>query len=225
MPRKYRKRVVPKIEDKFGRLTIKELFVREDGKTCAKCLCECGQYSYPRATSLVQGRITSCGCWKAEKAAERTKIRNFKFGRGNHSNRLYRIWAAMRNRCNNPNNSWYKYYGGKGIIVCKLWNSYIAFEDWALNNGYAEGLTLDRVNVNDNYKPENCRWATRKVQARNRSNNRIDTVKITAFNETKTLSDWLDDSRCAVKNGTTICYRIGAGWTPEEAISKKSERR
>lgn len=86
----------------------------------------------------------------------------------NGKTRLYRIWMNMRQRCNNPNKPCYASYGAKGITVCDTWNDYLAFKKWALNNGYAADLTIDRYpNVTGNYEPNNCRWATKTAQSRN----------------------------------------------------------
>lgn len=216
----------PIVGDEFGRLTIKEKFFDEEKrKTYAICDCSCGKETKQRLTSLVQGTIVSCGCWKAEKASERISKQNFVHGKGNMNYRLYRIWSAMKTRCYNNKHISYQGYGGRGITICEEWLvSFDNFERWSLNNGYLDELTIDRIDNNKNYEPSNCRWVDMQTQAANRRNNRMDTVKVTAFGETKAVRSWLLDSRCSVKSMTTIVYRIGAGWTPEEAISKPSER-
>ena len=100
--------------------------------------------------------------------------------------RLYKIWLTMRSRCNNPNTINYKYYGGKGIRVCEEWNSFEAFYEWAMHNGYSDGLTLDRISSAENYEPVNCRWISLQEQQRNRSNN----IYITIDGVTKCLCEW-----------------------------------
>ena len=87
---------------------------------------------------------------------------------GDYKTSLYRRWAGMRNRCNNPNEPAYPNYGGRGISVCNEWNDYVTFKKWAIENGYDEKLTLERIDVNGNYEPSNCCWATRSVQSSNR---------------------------------------------------------
>ena len=100
--------------------------------------------------------------------------------------RLYSIWLTMRSRCNNPNTINYKYYGGKGIKVCNEWDSFAVFHEWAIRNGYSEGLTLDRISSDKNYEPTNCRWISLPDQQRNRSNN----IYITINGVTKCGNEW-----------------------------------
>lgn len=120
----------------------------------------------------------------------------------------------MKQRCYNPNNKRYKYYGGRGITVCKEWDKFEAFEKWALSHGYQDGLTLDRIDVNGNYCPENCRWVTWKVQQNNKRNNTF----IAAFGEQHTLAEWEEISGV---NRSTIQKRIKKrGESPENAMMK-----
>ena len=114
---------------------------------------------------------------------------NPNFSHGIGKCRIYRIYTNMKQRCNNPNNHKYKRYGGRGIAICPEWNNphgLKAFYDWAMANGYSDNLTLDRIDVNGNYEPSNCRWTTNKIQSNNRTNNDI----ITYNGETHTLSEW-----------------------------------
>lgn len=118
--------------------------------------------------------------------------------KGNH---LYNSWRAMKSRCYNQNDKSYKWYGEKGIVVYDEWkNSYVKFKQWALNNGYEDGLTIERIDTNKNYEPENCCWKTIFEQANNRSDN----IKITYNGETKTLKQWAKQPGC----GPTKVYKI-----------------
>lgn len=133
--------------------------------------------------------------------------------------RLGSIYHNMKTRCTNPNYDKYEYYGGKGISICDEWmNSYDAFEEWALANGYTDELTLDRIDVNGNYTPKNCRWITWKEQANNKTTNRI----ITYNNETHTLQEWAD--KTGILCGT-IARRLDDGWSVHDALTKPVDKR
>src|SRR5438445_5671945 len=114
---------------------------------------------------------------------------------GQTKTRLYMMWAGMKQRCSNPRHEVYRYYGGRGIRVCDVWQeSFEAFRDWALSHGYRAGLQIDRKDANLDYTPENCRWVTKKVQA----NNRRDTNYAEIFGERKPVGEWASDPRCKV---------------------------
>jgi hypothetical protein len=132
--------------------------------------------------------------------------------------KLYRVWCSMKERCNNPHNKSFARYGGRGITVCEEWrNSFEVFYEWAIDNGYKEGLTIDRKDVNGNYEPKNCRWTTTAEQNRNYSKNHL----ITYQGETKCLSDWAD--YFGINRGT-ILFRIKQGKTLDEVFSKIDRR-
>lgn len=126
--------------------------------------------------------------------------------------RIYNIWRSMRQRCSNPKCINYKNYGGKGVSVCSEWEDVSKFAEWAYSNGYSENMTIDRINVNGDYTPDNCRWVTQKIQQNNRSNNRI----IECRGKKHTLSEWAEIthiSRC------TIHARIKKlGWSVEKSL-------
>ena len=129
--------------------------------------------------------------------------------------RLYRIWMAMRARCNCKNFIPYKHYGGRGITVCNEWNDYLVFKEWALSNGYEEHLSIDRIDHNGNYEPSNCRWSTAEVQANNKRNNHL----IAINGESHTLAEW---AKLSGVNYSTIRSRINRDkLKPEEALLKK----
>lgn len=127
------------------------------------CQCECGNTKMILGASLKNGLTKSCGCLHLEKNKEMfTK-------HGEYKTKLFAIHQAMLRRCTTPTHKNYHLYGGRGITVCVDWQDYVVFKKWAENSGYMEGLTLDRKNNNGNYEPENCRWATRITQSRNRN--------------------------------------------------------
>ena len=146
----------------FGRLSVLRRLSEDEGakRGCPKwlCQCECGKITHTASTKLVSGLTKSCGCLGLENATK-AKIKHGDARFNNHT-RLYRIWAAMHRRCNNPNVAAWKYYGGKGVKVCKTWKNYALFKKWALSNGYENTLTIDRINPSKDYTPKNCRWVT-----------------------------------------------------------------
>lgn len=205
---------------KFGRLTVlglAEPFVDKSGRKYETwhCQCECGNVRDIYVQHLIHGQSKSCGCLAKDTCGD-----NFRTHGKTHA-RLYNTWGCMRGRCNCKANPAYKNYGGRGITVCEEWDDYEKFEEWAMTNGYEEGLTIDRINNDKGYSPDNCRWATYKEQANNTRNTR----RFTVDGETKTASEWSE--MYGVPN-YEIFFRINHGWTEEEAIkiplhSKRTE--
>lgn len=201
---------------KFGRLTV----VRKSGRSKSghvmwECCCDCGAKRYVPGAYLRNGHTKSCGCYQADIVRESAK----KMGTANKRHgmshdRLHHIWTGMKQRCADNGVKDYQNYGGRGITVCQEWrDSFEAFRDWSLANGYRDDLTIDRINVNGGYEPENCRWITMEQQQRNRTNSRF----LTFNGETHTLAEWAEIT--GIRWGT-IKARLNSGWTTERTLTE-----
>lgn len=174
---------------RFGMLLVIGKDKVRDKTGCIKylCRCDCGNVVSVRSSSLNNGNTSGCGCRLYDTGE---KQRTYKHGMSR--DRLYTIWADMKDRCNNPKSGRYEYYGGRGITVCDEWcasDGFISFRDWALSNNYSDKLTIDRIDNNKGYSPDNCRWATVKEQALNTSRNH----RITFNGKTLTISEWAEE--------------------------------
>lgn len=163
---------------RFGRLTVIERAENKGHMTRWLCLCDCGNTTISQAANLRGGKTVSCGCFRYDRVRE---VCGKHDGRGT---RLYRIWKNMNSRCRCKSSSQYKDYGGRGISVCEEWRDFRIFQQWALANGYHEKLSIDRIDVNGNYTPDNCKWSTAKEQCRNKRNNHVVNGK--------TLAEWAE---------------------------------
>lgn len=194
---------------RFGRLVAVERdYSVESRKAHWICECDCGNKKTVRGDSL--GKVNSCGCLKEEQdKANLTANHTHKMS----GSKLYQAWTGMKQRCYNPNNQKYKNYGERGIRVCAEWKEDSnTFIEWALNNGFSENLTLDRIDVNGDYEPNNCRWITNQEQCENRTTN----VLVSYNGDTITLKRY---AQLTGKNYGTMVSRYQRGWSIEEVMN------
>lgn len=168
------------VGQRFGRLTvIKRAENSSSGHPKWECQCECGNIVVALGSNLKKGVTKSCGCLHKEVSTDRILLisENQKgknhplYKHGKSKSRIHWVWEQMKQRCHSPRNRNYKYYGGRGITMCPEWkDDFKAFHDWAMANGYLEGLTIDRIDNDRGYSPDNCRWVTQKQQIKNRRN-------------------------------------------------------
>ena len=190
--------------ERFGRLVV----IKRDHKDKNNnwywlCQCDCGKTPIFQGGALTSGRVKSCGCLKNEKFTERVTTH------GMTNTRIYKIWSGMKGRCYTPSSGGYNNYGGRGIKVCDEWigeNGFINFYNWSMKNGYNDNLTIDRIDVNGNYEPSNCRWTDNHTQ----QNNRRDCVYINILGKNYTIAEW---SNIVDIPTTTIARRIKDGIT------------
>lgn len=175
------------------------------------CKCDCGTIKEVAGLKLKSGNTRSCGCYNKETRKTAAK----KHGLSDH--RIYWIHSGMKDRCNNPNNSSFKDYGGRGIKVCDEWqNDFMSFYNWSMKNGYSEELSIDRIDVNGNYEPSNCRWSTFEEQGFNKRNNHL----ITINGVTKPLGMWAKESGL---NEGIIRGRIKMNWDEKDLLNPPTE--
>lgn len=185
---------------KFDRLTL----VKEVEKGKWLCRCECGNEKIIASNHIGNNHTKSCGCLNREVITKHGQSRN----------RIYNTYQAMKDRCTNEKSQFYKDYGGRGIVICDEWlgeNGFKNFYEWAIQNGYSNKLTIDRIDVNGNYEPSNCRWATMKVQNNNLRSNR----RITINGVTHTVAEW---SEIVGIKSATIFSRLRSGMSEKNAI-------
>lgn len=187
---------------RFGRLTVISRIENVGHNTSWLCKCDCGNEKIVSGNNLRNGSTKSCGC-----------IKNL--GNTKHSlcnSRIYRIYTNIHQRCYCKYSTIYKHYGGRGITICDEWkNDFLSFYSWAINNGYADNLTIDRIDTNGNYEPDNCRWVTMKIQ----NYNRRSSLKFEHNGEV------YNTKQLAEKTGLTesaIQHRHERGWTVSEIV-------
>lgn len=188
---------------KFGKLTVIEKTnekAKNNGEFKYRCKCDCGNEVLVRGSHLKDGNSQTCGC-------------SHRLTKRKENIRIYNIYQNMKERCYNKNCKSFKNYGKRGIKICEEWlNDYNCFYEWAIKNGYKDELSIDRINVDGNYEPNNCRWATRIQQANNTTQN----VFITYHNEKKTVAEW---ARTLNMSYSKLNYRL-KNWDIEKAFNK-----
>lgn len=178
------------------------------------CHCDCGNDKVILGASLRSGNTRSCGCLSTRKDGRN----NFDVYHKQHpgdlrprDKRILSIWLGMRYRCNSKESKVYKDYGGRGIKICPQWDDFYEFQEWSLSHGYSAAKSIDRIDNDGDYSPENCRWATMKVQGQNRRNSRL----YTYHGQTLTISEW---SRRSGIGWNTLIDRIRRGLPPDEVF-------
>lgn len=201
---------------KFGRLTVIEFAGKKYRKNLWRCRCECGKETITTASHLLSGHTKSCGCLAKEKSIIASKIANAKHGM--RKTVIYRIWANMKARCLNPKDQHYYAYGKRGIKVCDRWVN--SFQNFMVDMGLPpKGTSLDRIDVNGDYCPENCRWANNKIQANNRRN----TIYLEFKGVIKPLAIWADELK--INPDTLACRIFRSGWSIEKAFTTPIRKR
>ena len=190
--------------NKYNLLTVLGYSHTENGNAVWRCKCECGNETFVRGANLKSNAVKSCGCLLHKEHNTHHLSQT----------RLYKIYASMKSRCYDAKMPYYENYGGRGITVCEEWRKdFLQFYKWAKENGYQDGLTIDRIDNNKGYAPDNCRWATSKEQARNRRS----CVLITHNGKTQTLVEWCEELNLKYKRVHDRMY--SKGWSFERAIS------
>lgn len=196
---------------KFGKLIVIKRSEKKSKKVYWDCLCDCGNIKSIASCHLLSGSIKDCGCLKKE------RISKLNYKHGESTTKLYRTYNHMKDRCYRETDTHYKNYGGRGIKICDEWlgeNGYLNFSKWAKTNGYDEKFSIDRINVNGNYEPSNCRWVGIKKQSNNKTNNHY-----LYYNGQKyTLTELANKFNIKQE---TLRKRLKLGWKLEDALRRK----
>lgn len=202
-----------KVGDKFGRLTVIGEIIKKGKHRHVPCLCVCGETTEPRIGELFSRDTKSCGCLKTEIIVKA----NFKHGLS--KKKIHRTWLDMRYRCFDQKNLAYKYYGGRGITVCKEWLKFLPFYEWAMSHGYQEGLTIERKNNGLGYSPDNCIFIPKSKQSSNRRC--CPSIKIDGklFSTLKAATRHFGIGYCTVRR------RLKIGWGLEKALKTPLQNR
>lgn len=192
---------------RFSRLVVTDFAYTKNYNTYWNCVCDCGNKTIVQGTKLTQGRTKSCGCYMID------RIKETNSSHGQRHTRLYGIYCKMKERCNNPNSIEYSSYGGRGIRLCPEWeNDFNSFYQWAKANGYTDSLSIDRIDNDKGYEPENCRWADRITQANNKRTNHY----LTYNGKTQSIAQWARETGLSQ---SCLRHRIYRGWDVEKALS------
>ena len=193
---------------RFGRLVAIKNTERRNGSSYVKCRCDCGVEIIKRRAHLISGNTKSCGCLAKEIHSKRMKVKQTKHGL--YGTSIQAIWNGMIQRCNNPKNTGYHYYGGRGVRVCDRW---LILENFFDDMGHrAEGKSLDRIDNNGNYEPNNCRWATNAEQATNKRN----TIRLNFYGTDLSLKEW---SKILNIKHHTLQIRVSKGWSVRKTLT------
>lgn len=208
------------IGKKFNRLTvIKRVGSDKYGNIKWLCICDCGNTTIVAGNELKRGGVKSCGCFRKQFAKQRASSVALHKKHGKRQTRLYTIWEGIKQRCYNEHSINYNNYGGRGIKVCDEWsNSFESFYNWAIQNGYEESLTIDRINNEDGYNPNNCRWVSNLEQQNNRRNN----IQISHFNKTQSLSKWAKELNIPYH---ILYYNIKHGLSLQQIVDKLNKKK
>lgn len=200
------KKLVIRAGDRYGRLVVINETGSRNGYRYIMCTCDCGNSFETKLTFLTTGQSRSCGCIKRGNVGQPTH--------GFSRSKLYKVWISMKQRCLNKRCSVFKHYGGRGIKLCSEWTEFEPFKAWAVSRGYNEGLTIDRIDNDKGYSPENCRWVTMAKQGINRRTNRI----IEFNGRTQTLKEWAEEIGVDIN---TLRKRL-INWPIERALTEKA---
>ena len=199
------------VGEKFGRWTVMSKAKNKGKNTAWNCLCECGIERSVLTYNLTSGKSSSCGCGQKEAASKVNTTH------GKRNTKLYGVYSGMKQRCYNENSPAYKYYGGKGVYICKEWlDDFMNFYNWAKDNGYGKGMSIDRIDPNGNYEPDNCRWADRVTQNTNQRKSSANTSGFVGVYWNISKNKWT-----AKVGSNNKLINIGSFKTKEDAVQAR----